>query len=379
MAKRVLLFSSEPDLGGVATLTSQMKLALSSLGYETCVAYQRRTHDLQMALKYGQHEGTREVALSSFRPCFIGFHTFHWGKAWKELLSTFDAAIVACGSPYIASPFLDSQTPVYVWAAVTMREDLKGRLERFNPARKLAYRLALPFVDREERQVVERCDHFWALSRPCLDDFLAATPRGPKSTTILLPPIDTEKFQPSTETPDSPTVLFTGRYNDSRKDTQTLIKAFAEVRRRVPNARLRLIGEDTPSAEIVTAVGTYELTDAVELMPRVSLDALASSYQDSTVFALPSRQEGLCISGLEAMACGIPVVSTTCGGPESYIENGVNGYLVSVGDHDRMADRICQLLENEEQRAEFSSNARAFVLEHCDRDAFKSNVASIVG
>ena len=62
---------------------------------------------------------------------------------------------------------------------------------------------------------------------------------------------------------------------------------------------------------------------------------------------------------LEAMAMGMPVVSTDCpcGGPREVIEDGVNGFLVPVGDEDALADRICRLTEDENLRKSFGSKA----------------------
>ena len=63
---------------------------------------------------------------------------------------------------------------------------------------------------------------------------------------------------------------------------------------------------------------------------------------------------------LEAMALGMPCVSTDCpcGGPRAVIEDGVNGFLIPVGDEDALADRICRLIEDKELAKRFGENAR---------------------
>jgi len=80
-------------------------------------------------------------------------------------------------------------------------------------------------------------------------------------------------------------------------------------------------------------------------------------YSKSRIWVLTSRLEGFGMSVLEAMACGCVVVSTDCGGPRDVIEDGVNGYLVPVGDVDAMIDRICHLMKDGQLRSRMATAA----------------------
>jgi len=71
---------------------------------------------------------------------------------------------------------------------------------------------------------------------------------------------------------------------------------------------------------------------------------LVALYQSATVFVLPSDEEGLGIVLLEAMACGVPVVSTCSGGPDGIIKDGKNGYLVPLDDEVALSTRLEHLL-----------------------------------
>ena len=77
------------------------------------------------------------------------------------------------------------------------------------------------------------------------------------------------------------------------------------------------------------------------------------------IFALTSNTEGMPNSVMEAMALGIPVVSTDCpcGGPAELIEDGVNGLLVPVGDAFALSDAFRKILSNEEFAEKISKNA----------------------
>jgi glycosyltransferase involved in cell wall biosynthesis len=79
------------------------------------------------------------------------------------------------------------------------------------------------------------------------------------------------------------------------------------------------------------------------------------------VFVVPSHQEGLCIAALEAMACGCPVVSTRCGGPEEFVLNDETGFLVDA-DPVEMADAILRILRAPKLRRRLGTAAREKVI-----------------
>src|SRR5205814_2638147 len=82
--------------------------------------------------------------------------------------------------------------------------------------------------------------------------------------------------------------------------------------------------------------------------------------QTLDVFVLTSHQEGLCIAALEAMACGVPVVSTRCGGPEEFVIPGQTGELVDANP-DAVARGVAGLLTRPTERERVSAAARQLV------------------
>ena len=85
---------------------------------------------------------------------------------------------------------------------------------------------------------------------------------------------------------------------------------------------------------------------------------IASEMQQCSGFLLTSLCEGFALVIVEAMACGLPVVSYSCPcGPKDIIEHGVNGYLCDVNDEDKLAEYINLLIENEEKRKEMGRAA----------------------
>jgi len=83
-------------------------------------------------------------------------------------------------------------------------------------------------------------------------------------------------------------------------------------------------------------------------------------YRSADCWFVPSSSEGFGMPGLEAAACRCPVVSTRCGGPQDYVMDGVNGYLVDVGSTQQMVKAISRVLDldNHEWRAMSSHSKR---------------------
>jgi glycosyltransferase involved in cell wall biosynthesis len=98
-----------------------------------------------------------------------------------------------------------------------------------------------------------------------------------------------------------------------------------------------------PSEAFWQRVQQLGLKGRVEFVHRPSREALVALYQQATVFALPSDEEGLGVVLLEAMACGVPVVSTCSGGPDGIITEGQDGYLVPLDDATALAARVAHL------------------------------------
>jgi glycosyltransferase involved in cell wall biosynthesis len=125
--------------------------------------------------------------------------------------------------------------------------------------------------------------------------------------------------------------------NSERKRPWIGFEAVRLVQREIPDARLICFGRDPieprhqPPANV-----QFHLRPQQEAIPRL--------YQSTDVWLTPSRQEGFGMPGLEAAACRCPIVSTRCGGPEDYVHEGVNGYLVPVDDPQAMAGAILKIL-----------------------------------
>ena len=83
---------------------------------------------------------------------------------------------------------------------------------------------------------------------------------------------------------------------------------------------------------------------------------------------MPSQSESFGLSALEAMSCGLPVVSSSVGGLPELVRHNETGYIAEFGDVDRMAKYSIDLLTNEKKFKKFSTQARERTLKNFDMD-----------
>ena len=153
---------------------------------------------------------------------------------------------------------------------------------------------------------------------------------------------------------------FAGRIADPRKNPKLLFEVFRELRQRDVIRELHIAGPtDEATMAVVQSCG---VADGVVFHGHMSREGLRDMYRSLDVFVLTSHREGLALVGLEAMACGVPVVSTRCGGPEDYIEEGVTGYL-SDPLPETFADHICDVLRDQNTYEQMSGACRKLASE----------------
>jgi len=144
---------------------------------------------------------------------------------------------------------------------------------------------------------------------------------------------------------------------DENKNHAMLIHAFAKIAEEYPTVKLVIYGEGELRATLQKLVAEKGLKDRVTLPGPVS--DIAEHIRKARIFALTSNTEGMPNSIMEALALGIPVISTDCpcGGPAALIENGVNGLLVPVGDAFALADAFRRIFEDTDFEHRLRENA----------------------
>lgn len=137
--------------------------------------------------------------------------------------------------------------------------------------------------------------------------------------------------------------LFLGRL-EADKGINELLDAFARVHARHPQARLVLCG-DGDRVHVQERAAALGIGDAIEMPGWVVGEHKAAALRAADVFVLPSYIEGLPVSMLEAMQCGVPVLMTAVGSVPEVIDDGRNGLMVPPGEVDALAAAMLRLCD----------------------------------
>jgi len=170
-----------------------------------------------------------------------------------------------------------------------------------------------------------------------------------------------EKFSGKNENNCKVIVLFMGRLG-KRKGTYDLLSGFDKAIKIVPDLQL-ILGGDGDVEKVRDFVLQMELTDHVNVPGWISGDEKKRIFKSCDIYVLPSYNEGLPGSILEAMAVGVPIISTRVGGiPEAVIENR-NGYLVSPGDVESLSNKIIKLGQDKKLREKMGRESQEIIKE----------------
>jgi len=174
--------------------------------------------------------------------------------------------------------------------------------------------------------------------------------------------IDVTRFHPNVPpiaTYDRPTILFVGRYNESRKGLKYLIEAMALVRREFPTCQLVVVGPGDPE-RYRRLIERVNVAEHVHFVGPVSADERPRYYTACDVFCAPATgRESFGIVLLEAMACGRPVVASDIRGYRFVVRHGVEGLLVERKNPEALALALVHLLADPALRHRLGQAGRA--------------------
>jgi glycosyltransferase involved in cell wall biosynthesis len=253
------------------------------------------------------------------------------------------------------------------WLGTTLDDEWWARARGLDRGRRVAQRLNALLLRRLERRLIREAARLYATS-PGSRAALAAATGLPESEIGLLPiPVDVEALAPEPDEAwrarlEAPVLTFVGRGDDPRKNLQLLLEALPLIRARVPGARLRLIGR-----------APRNLPEGVEALGEVA--SIAGLLRESSLFVLPSWQEGFGIVAAEALACGVPVVTTPSGGPEHLVRASGGGQVLAGWDAEELADVVSGLLGDAATLARMRAAGRDHVVREHSPERFRSLLA----
>jgi phosphatidylinositol alpha-1,6-mannosyltransferase len=211
----------------------------------------------------------------------------------------------------------------------------------------------------------------------------------------VAPGVDLGRFRPGADgrpirerlgwTPERRVVVCVSRLVP-RKGQDTLLRAWPEVRRRVPEAALLLVGGGPYRSRLEGLAGELGVRESVAFTGSVAWPDLPEYFAAGDVFAMPCRTrrggldvEGLGIVYLEASASGLPVVAGDSGGAPDAVLDGRTGYVVPGRSPSAVADRLATLLLDPALAERMGKSGRQWIEERWRWDAVIARLRALLG
>ena len=186
---------------------------------------------------------------------------------------------------------------------------------------------------------------------------------------VVIPnPVNTKYIEnKKTEYTEAKKIVAAGRLTE-QKNYKMMIDAVKLLSQRHGDVSLEIYGIGELQGELEAYIKKQMLEDKVFLMGRSN--ALYDVYKNADVYVMSSDYEGMPNALAEAMAIGLPCISTDCKtGPRDLIDDGKNGFLVPCGDHKALAEKLERiLLMSGEERMALGKNARSKIITFCGED-----------
>ncbi len=185
--------------------------------------------------------------------------------------------------------------------------------------------------------------------------------------------IDLSRFSPNGAPPPSPfTILCVARLVE-KKGLPVLVEACRILRDRQLSFRCEIIGKGRMRSQLESLITRWSLRDQVRLLgPKTQME-VREHFRSAHIYVLPSivgsdgNQEGLPVSIVEALACGLPVVTTPVTGIPEVVRDGHNGLLVPMGEPEALANALTRIIQDADTRENLRANARPSVLGRFDQ------------
>lgn len=211
-------------------------------------------------------------------------------------------------------------------------------------------------------KVVRRLRHVITVSEQSRKDIAADFGLPLDSIDLVYNGIDTAVFRPHLDIPRRQNRLMATASADAPlKGLRYLLKAYASLLEEFPDLELLVVGRPQPGGKTEQLLDRLQIRERVKFVTGISTGEMVRHYAEATLAVIPSIYEGFGLPAGEAMACGVPVVSTDGGAlPEIVADAGV---IVPSANADALAAAIAALLHNDAERERLAQRGRQRILD----------------
>ncbi len=351
-----------PTYGGSGVVATELGLALASIGHEVHFVSYALPHRLA---RFVENIYFHEVEMSTY-PLFE--HSMYDLSLTSKMLEVIeyeelDLMHVHYAIPHAVSAYLAKQVRKKAGKKIKFITTLHGTditLMGLEPS-------FMPLV----KFSIEESDGVTAVSR-FLKEKTLTNFNIQKDIEVIYNFIDIEKYTPGNGKPfrkrlascGEKVIIHTSNFRVVKRVTDT-IRVLAKVKKEIPT-KLVLIGDGPDRSECERLARELDLQKDVVFLGKQ--DAIEEILPSADLFLMPSQSESFGLSALEAMACGVPVISSSVGGLPELVIHNETGYIAEIGDIDRMAKYTIDLLTNEKKYKTFSKNSRERAVKHFDKN-----------
>ena len=301
----------------------------------------------------------------------IEFMRYQPRRLLSRTLEDCDLIQVVSGFPAFANAVLGQGKPVCVWAATRALVERKRLLDSSSSAVNTLRRIMSHAVDFLDDRALRKADAVLVMNA-WMEKYVQQVRRTDAQSIKYAPPgVDIGRLFPldarksCLNRSNNRYILSVGRFGDPRKNPEMLLKAFALMAGKIGNPPdLKFAGSTAPDRNFWLQVHALGLQEKVEFIPSPNDKELVDLYQNALCFAMSSDEEGFGMVLIEAMACGIPVISTRCGGPDNIVTDGEDGFLVPIGGAKEMSERLSYLCNDIDANVAMGRRAR-YKVESC--------------
>lgn len=343
--KKILFHINSLGKGGAERVVSVLSRFFLADGYEVLIVTLWRARE-----EYGLAEGIRRMNLGDV------WEDKEPGRVRMAIRRLVDLRyIIKKENPDLVISFCNKANFRCAYAMTGMKIPLLTSVRNDPKVDYLPYKTAMRIMEKRASGCVFQTHDAMACFS---DDFQ-------KKSRVIWNPIDEKYLARKKEnlTVRSEYIVTVGRLS-AQKNQLLLLKAFKRISDDFPKMSLKIYGEESEAGMKEILLGYVKenaLDDRVKFMGQSS--RLEEEIRDAALFVLSSDYEGMPNALMEAMALGLPVISTDCpcGGPQELIEHGVSGYLISVGDEKELADAMSLILKDRELAEKLGENAGKIV------------------
>jgi glycosyltransferase involved in cell wall biosynthesis len=213
-----------------------------------------------------------------------------------------------------------------------------------------------------QKKVAQRLNHIVTVSERSRTDIASAFEIKAAEISLVYNGIDTEEFQPLADVEPIPyRIMATASADAPLKGVRYLLEAVAQLLETYPDLELLLVGQPKPGGDTEQLVEQLKIAGNIKFVSGISTKQLVRFYSEAQVVVVPSLYEGFGLPAGEAMACGVPVVSTNGGALPEVV--GDAGLQVPVKDSQAIAFAVAQLLDDAEKRQKLGVAGRKRITE----------------